>query len=344
MRLEELDYDLPAGLIAQYPAEPRDQARLLVVKRDSGEMVHTTFCQLGCFLRAGDALVVNDTRVIPARLYGRRVSGGRVEVLLLRRQVGRGEVWECLINRGSRVKDGERIVFAPDCEGMVIGNGGRGIRFISFSSVVDLLDRIEQIGHIPIPPYIRKGKDLSTDREGYQTIFAKEAGAIAAPTAGLHFTHRLVRELEEMGVAVIPITLHVGIGSFRPIRSDEVEGHRLEGEVFRITPTAAGRINTARDKGGKICAVGTTVVRALETACEDGGRVYPQEGVTELFITPGYRFRAVDALITNFHLPRSPLLLLVFAFAGRGLVMRCYEEAIRRNYRFYSYGDGMLIM
>jgi S-adenosylmethionine:tRNA ribosyltransferase-isomerase len=344
MRIDDLDYHLPEGLIAQYPVEPRDTARLLVLKRGGGENIHTTFSQVGDFLHEGDALVVNDTRVMPARLFGYKDTEGRVEILLLRRVPEDGEVWECLAKRGKRAAVGTRIQFDPDLEGEVVSNGPEGKKRIAFDHQGSFQEIIRRIGHVPLPPYIRQGEDEEVDKEGYQTIFARHEGAVAAPTAGLHFTPELVRALEKKGISFIHLTLHVGLGSFQPIRSEEVENHRLEPEYYHISPPSAEAINAARARGGRVCAVGTTVVRALESAADEGGTIQPQEGWTDLYIYPGYRFKAVDAMITNFHLPRSTLLLLVFAFGGRELIMRAYQDAMREGYGFYSYGDGMLIM
>ena len=307
-------------------------------------MIHTIFSRVGDFLQKGDVLVINDTRVMPARLCGHKETRGRVEVLLLSKVPGPGEQWECLVNRGKRLKAGTRIRFAPDLEGEVVGNGAEGKKRISFAAQGAFWDILRRIGHVPLPPYIRGGEDEPLDKEGYQTIFACHEGAIAAPTAGLHFTPELVRGLEEKGVVIVPLTLHVGLGSFQPIRHEEVEDHQLEPEFYQISPSSAEAINAARARGGRVCAVGTTAVRALESAVDEEGEIHPREGRTELYICPGYRFRAIDALITNFHLPRSTLLLLVFAFAGRDLIMRAYQAAIGEGYGFYSYGDGMLIM
>jgi S-adenosylmethionine:tRNA ribosyltransferase-isomerase len=295
-------------------------------------------------LHEGDALVVNDTRVMPARLFGYKDTEGRVEVLLLRQVPEDGEVWECLVKRGKRAKVGTRIRFAPDLEGEVVSNGPEGKKRIAFDHHGSFQEIIRRIGHVPLPPYIRQGEDEEIDEEGYQTIFARHEGAAAAPTAGLHFTPELVRTIEKKGVSFIPLTLHVGLGSFQPIRSEDVEDHRLEPEYYHISPPSAEAINAARARGGRVCAVGTTVVRALESTADEGGAIHPQQGLTDLYIYPGYRFKAVDALITNFHLPRSTLLLLVFAFGGRERIMRAYENAMREGYGFYSYGDGMLIM
>jgi S-adenosylmethionine:tRNA ribosyltransferase-isomerase len=344
MRIDDLDYHLPEGLIAQYPVEPRDKARLLVLKRGGGEKVSTTFSHLRDFLHEGDALVVNDTRVMPARLFGYKATGGRVEILLLRKVPEDGEVWECLVKRGKRATVGTQIQFAPDLEGEVVSNGPEGKKRIAFDCQGSFQEIIRRIGHVPLPPYIRQGEDEEIDEKGYQTIFARHEGAVAAPTAGLHFTPELVRGIEKQGISFIPLTLHVGLGSFQPVRSEKVEDHRLEPEYYHISPASAKAINAVRARGGRVCAVGTTVVRALESASDEGGTIHPREGLTDLYIYPGYRFKAVDALITNFHLPRSTLLLLVFAFGGREPVMRAYEDAMREGYGFYSYGDGMLIM
>jgi S-adenosylmethionine:tRNA ribosyltransferase-isomerase len=344
MRIEDLDYYLPEGLIAQYPIEPRDKARLLVLDRRGGEMMHTTFSRLGDFLREGDILVVNDTRVLPARLFGEKENGGRVEILLVCKTPGAGEVWECLVKRGKRLSVGTALRFAPDLTGAVVGSGSQGIKRISFAVRGNFEEIIHRVGHVPLPPYIRGGRDEPRDHDGYQTIFARQEGAIAAPTAGLHFTPDLVRGIEQQAVKVVPLTLHVGLGSFQPVRSEEVEKHRLGPERYHILASAAAAINDARNRGARVFAVGTTVVRALEAVADERGAIRPGEGMTDLYIYPGYRFRAIDALITNFHLPRSTLLLLVYAFAGKDLTMRAYEAAIREGYGFYSYGDGMLIM
>jgi S-adenosylmethionine:tRNA ribosyltransferase-isomerase len=344
MRIEDLDYHLPEGLIAQYPIEPRDKARLLFLNRRGGEMLHTTFSRLGDFLQKGDVLVVNNTRVIPARLFGEKETRGQVEILLVKKLPGGGDEWECLVKRGKRLKRGTRIRFAPDLEGDVVGNGAAGKKRISFAAHGQFWEIIHRIGHVPLPPYIRGGEDGPLDKEGYQTMFACHEGAVAAPTAGLHFTPELVRVIEKQGASIVPLTLHVGPGSFQPIRPEEVENHRLEPEFYCIPSSSAEAINAARARGGRVLAIGTTVVRALESACDEGGTIRPCQGMTDLYIYPGYRFKAIDSLITNFHLPRSTLLLLVFAFAGRELIMRAYQDAIREGYGFYSYGDGMLIM
>ncbi len=343
MRIDELDYHLPEGLIAQYPLEPRDKARLLVLKRREEEIVHTTFSDVGSFLHKGDVLVVNSSKVIPARLFGRKETQGRVEVLLLRKIPGDGETWECLARRGKRLKEGARIYFSPELTGEVVGNGSEGKKRISFEADGNFWEVINRMGQIPLPPYIRRGAE-EIDREGYQTIFARHEGAVAAPTAGLHFTPELVKDIEGKGAKVVSLTLHVGLGSFHPIRKADVEDHPLESEFYHIPPSSAETINEARKTGARICAVGTTVVRALESAVDEKGEVHPQRGMTGLYIYPGFRFKAVDALITNFHLPRSTLLLLVFAFGGKEPIIRAYQEAIREGYRFYSYGDGMLLM
>ena len=264
--------------------------------------------------------------------------------MLLRKVPENGEVWECLVKRGKRATVGTRIQFSPDLEGEVVGNGPEGKKRVAFDCQGAFQEIIRRIGHVPLPPYIRGGEEEVIDKEGYQTIFARHEGAVAAPTAGLHFTTELVQAIEKKGISFIPLTLHVGLGSFQPIRSEEVEDHRLEPEYYHISPTSAEAINAARARGSRVCAVGTTVVRALESAANKDGTIHPQEDLTDLYIYPGYQFKAVDALITNFHLPRSTLLLLVCVFGGRELIMRAYQDAMREGYGFYSYGDGMLIM
>jgi len=341
MKTKEFDYPLPKDLIAQYPVEPRDRARMMVLIRKKGEIIHSQFSQLPSFLEPGDLLVANDTKVIPARLWGRKPTGGRVEVLLLReREEG---VWECL-TKGKGVREGIMLTFSQRLKGEIVAPLQDGKRLIRLQAQGDLMEAIQEVGNTPLPPYIRGGRGEEVDREAYQTIFAKKEGAVAAPTAGLHFTAALLEALKEKGVRVAFITLHTGWASFRPLRTEEVEEHRLDEEYFEVSPEAAQLLNETRREGRRIVAVGTTTTWALESAISPQGEFSPIKGWTSLYIYPGYRFRAVDALITNFHLPRSSLFLLVCAFASRGLTMRAYQEAIRERYRFYSYGDGMLIL
>jgi len=343
MKLSDYDYDLPAELIAQYPLRERDRSRLLVLHRGDGRMEHREFRDIVDYLREGDCLVINETRVMPARLFGRREpTGGKVEMLLVRR-LDDG-LWEALVSPGRRVRPGTRISLDGELGCEVVGYAAGGRRLLRFDEGVDL----SRYGHVPLPPYIRR-PDSAEDRELYQTVYARVEGAVAAPTAGLHFSDELLREISGRGVRIAPILLHVGPGTFRPIRSEDPRSHRMEDEYYEVSPDAAEIMNSARLSGGRIIAVGTTSVRTLETVpLYDRRRgmwlVRPGSGWTDKFIYPPYRFKVVDALVTNFHLPRTTLLLLVSAFAGRELLLSSYREAIARGYRFYSYGDAMLIL
>jgi S-adenosylmethionine:tRNA ribosyltransferase-isomerase len=353
MLVSEFDFDLPEELIAQEPTPERGASRLLVVNRLSGQLAHQRMADLPDWLGAGDVLVVNDTKVFPARLLGRRVpSGGRVEVLLLERLDA--DRWDALVHPGQKLKVGSRLLIqadaaaddAPGIHGEIVGRGSFGRRTIRlWTDAGDVDAAIDSIGHIPLPPYIHR-PDEATDRDRYQTVYARARGSIAAPTAGLHFTPALLDGLTALGVERVAVTLHVGYGTFKPVRTDRVEQHDVDPERYVITEDAAGRVNAARDEGRRIVAVGTTSVRALESAGATGCLV-AGEGTTSLFIHPGsnaHSFRIVDALLTNFHLPRSSLLMLVAAFAGRDLVLAAYREAVSTGYRFYSYGDAMLII
>ena len=350
LRTEEFDYQLPQELIAQTPIEPRDAARMLVVERATGMLAHRHFRDLGSYLAPGDLLVLNESRVIPARLRARKVpSGGRVELLLLTRHDPR--TWEALVG-GRRARAGTRLrIEAPAgeeagevLEAEVVGETPAGGRLIRFSAPVD--DLLDALGQVPLPPYIHVPL---ADRERYQTVYAKARGSVAAPTAGLHFTPQLLSSLAAQGVGFATVTLHIGLDTFRPVSEEHVEEHTIHREWCRIDAPAAEAIAGARARGGHIVAVGTTTVRVLETAAQAAiaqgadDPVIPFDGWTDLYIYPGYQFRAVDALVTNFHLPRSTLLMLVSAFAGRELILRAYHEAIRERYRFYSFGDAMLI-
>ncbi len=348
MRLEDFDYHLPPDRIAQDPLEPRDSSRLLVLNRASGEIRHAVFREIGDFLEEGDLLVFNDTRVLPARLYARkRGTGGRVEILLLRRREER--TWEALVG-GKRVQTGASLVLAGEKESAgavqaeVAGDLGGSIRLLRFSQPIT--PRLAAFGHTPLPPYIHK---KLRDPERYQTVYARDPGSAAAPTAGLHFTPELIARLEGRGVRTAFVTLHVGLDTFAPVTEQRVEDHVLHAEWIDVPARAAESVNRARAEGRRVIAVGTTSVRALESAARDaetrGGRELAAfAGDTRLFILPGYRFRAVDAMVTNFHLPRSTLLMMVSAFAGRERILRAYAEAIRLTYRFYSFGDAMLIL
>lgn len=343
--LSDYDYELPAELIAQVPADRRDRSRLLHVERRTGALSHHRFDRLGHWLTAGDVLVVNDTAVVPARLVGRKATGGKVEVFILDYSGGTRQggtfCCDCLVKASKPVKAGAVIRFGEAWSGRVSQSEG-GVCRVEFSGGEDIDLLLDRQGHVPLPPYIRR-LDRPEDRQAYQTVYAAVRGAVAAPTAGLHFTPRLLEEIRARGVAVAPITLHVGYGTFAPVRAADIRAHRMHPERFTISASAAEAVNAARAAGRRVVAVGTTAVRTLEFAAGSGGRIRPGGGWCDLFIYPGYRFKAVDAMITNFHLPKSTLLMLVAAFAGREAVLNAYRAAVASGYRFYSYGDAMLI-
>ena len=341
MRVDAFDFELPDGLIAARPVEPRDAARLLVVDAD-GRTEHRVFRDLPELLRPGDVLAVNDTKVIPARLTG-RTAKGKVEATLVA-PAGEG-LWIALARPARKLARGARIVFADDFSARAVETRGRdGVVLALDTGGARLLDLLERHGSMPLPPYIGRpeGPDAA-DRRDYQTVYAAEAGAVAAPTAGLHFTDALLDRLESAGIGRVRVTLHVGPGTFRPVRADDTDDHVMHAEWGRVTADAARRIDRARAAGGRVVAVGTTSARLLESATDASGRLRAFEGETDLFIVPGYRFRAVDLLATNFHLPRSTLFMLVCAFAGTAAAKNAYREAIREHYRFYSYGDACLL-
>jgi S-adenosylmethionine:tRNA ribosyltransferase-isomerase len=364
MRLTDFDYALPAELIAQHPLPERDASRLLLVDRARGRFQDHQFRELPDLLRGDELLVVNNTQVIPARLFGRRVGihaeavgrrsrarrqhlKAQIEVLLTREV--EPSLWEALVRPGRKVRTGERLVFdtppgTPPLEAEVVGRGEYGLRRLRFQPAANVRTALEQVGHVPLPPYIRR-PDEPADRERYQTVFARgeKDGAVAAPTAGLHFTPRILAALRTRGIEIIEITLTVGLGTFQPIHAEEVERHRMQPEPYEISSAAAAAIAAARSARRPILAVGTTVVRALESAAAREGRLAAGTGQADLFIYPGYRFQVVNQLLTNFHLPRSSLLVLVSAFAGRELILRAYQHAVQARYRFYSYGDCMLL-
>ncbi|MBM3469197.1 MAG: tRNA preQ1(34) S-adenosylmethionine ribosyltransferase-isomerase QueA [Armatimonadetes bacterium] len=343
MRLSDFEYALPPELVAQRPASPRDASRLLVLDRSTRRTTHRNFRDIGEYLRRGDTLVVNDTRVIPARLRGRRrTGGGAVELLLLRPSGGRlgaeGD-WEALARPGRRLPTGTIVEVGPHSAPLeVVGRLPGGRRVVRLLSGGTMLDLLRSCGEVPLPPYIRGAVSGPDD---YQTVYAREEGAVAAPTAGLHFTPELLSRLRDQGVGLVALTLHIGIGTFQSVRAEDVREHRMEAEHSTITPEAAAEVNARR---GRLVAVGTSAVRALETASTPDGRLQAYSGWTDLFITPGYAFRAVQGLVTNFHLPRTTLLMLVCAFAGREAILQAYAEAVRERYRFYSFGDAMLIL
>lgn len=358
-RVEDYDYALPEGRIARYPAERRDESRLLVVPRDGSPFRHLRFHALPELLDPGDVLVLNESRVRPWRLLGEKPTGASAEVLLLRpwsgdpdelhRPDGLGPasagdaLWEALVRPGGKLKPGRTVVVADDLRVEILDStpeSGRIVRLVSDLSIDEALDRY---GHVPLPPYLDR-EDEAIDRKRYQTVYARIPGSVAAPTAGLHFTDELLRRVVGQGVRIARLTLHVGVGTFRPVEEERPGDHTMHEEEYEVPPEAARTINRARDEGGRVWAVGTTVVRTLESVTGEDGRVAPGRGSTDLFIHPPYELRAVDALVTNFHLPRSTLLMLVAAFAGYERTMEAYEEAIREDYRFYSYGDAMAVI
>jgi S-adenosylmethionine:tRNA ribosyltransferase-isomerase len=351
MLVRDFDFELPEASIAQHPSPERGQARLLTLSRDTGAIAHGTVSDLPRLLSPGELLVVNNTRVFPARLLGRRVpSGGSVECLLVTPLDADGAVqrWEALVHPGQKLKPGSRVMFegAATLYGEILERRfyGRRIIRLSTENPVSVREAVEAIGHVPLPPYIKRD-DSSEDHDRYQTVFARERGSIAAPTAGLHFTTEMLEALEARGVELAEITLHIGYGTFQPVRVDLVEDHRLEAERYEISEPAAGAISRARELGRRVIAVGTTTAKTLETVARaNQGRIVPARGTSDLFIFPGFHFGIVDGLLTNFHLPRSSLLMLVCAFGGREQVLAAYREAIARGYRFYSYGDAMLIL
>ena len=335
-------YELPGELIAQTPSEKRDMSRLLVLRRSDGETGDFLFRDIEGFLEPGDCLVINDTKVIPARLYGRSEGrSGEVETVLLRRTGEPGEVWECLTRPGKKTRPGDTVDYGCGVTGRVLGVGDGGVRRIAFDCEGSFYDKLDKIGVMPLPPYITEKLE---DKSRYQTVYAEYEGSAAAPTAGLHFTGELLDRIEKKGVTVARVTLHVGLGTFRPVKEDIITEHRMHSEYIRVTEETAALINGARARGGRIIAVGTTSCRTLESVADEDGVVRPFSGETGIFIYPPYRFRATDALITNFHLPESTLLMLVSAFGGYENVMCAYAHAVRERYRFFSFGDAMLIL
>jgi len=338
MTLSDFMYDLPEERIAQTPVEPRDHSRLMVIHRDTGEIEHRHFYDIIEYLNPGDCLVINETKVIPARLYGERPTGGACEVLLLK-QLG-PKRWETLVRPGKKLKPGAEVIFGDGrlrCRVMETTDaGGRIVEFECEGSFEAALDAL---GEMPLPPYIHEKLE---DRNRYQTVYARQDGSAAAPTAGLHFTPELMARIREKGVDIVPVLLHVGLGTFRPVKVENIEEHEMHSEYFEVTPEAAERINAARQRGGRIIAVGTTSVRTLESAAENGA-LAAKRGDTNIFIKPGYRFQLVDALITNFHLPGSTLIMLVSALWQRERILEAYKIAVEEKYRFFSFGDAMLI-
>ena len=341
MKRQDFYYELPEELIAQDPLEDRSSSRLLVLNKQSGAVSHHTFREITDYLKEGDCLVINDTKVIPARLIGSKVgTDAKIEVLLLKRK--ENNVWETLVKPGKKAKVGAKISFG---DGLLIGEvvdiveeGNRLIQFTYDGIFEEILD---QLGQMPLPPYITHQLE---DKTRYQTVYATHTGSAAAPTAGLHFTPELLRQVEEMGVDIARVTLHVGLGTFRPVKVDEITDHHMHSEFFQIDEEAAEKINCTKERGGRVICVGTTSCRTVESAADENGHLEAKSGWTEIFIYPGYQFKVLDGLITNFHLPESTLIMLVSALAGREPVLAAYEEAVQQRYRFFSFGDAMLIL
>ncbi len=339
MKKSDFYYDLPEELIAQTPIPERDHSRLLCMDKESGALSHHHFYELPSMLREGDCLVINDSRVLPARLIGRRPGGGAAELVLLR-ELG-GDCWECLVRPGRHLREGAHIEFGNGeltaSVEEILSGGNRKIRFHYSGIFLEILDRL---GKMPLPPYI---KEELSDRERYQTVYSRVNGSAAAPTAGLHFTPELMSQIRQSGVSICPVTLHVGLGTFRPVREEEIEDHEMHSEFCSVSEETAAEVNRCRQRGSRIIAVGTTSCRTLESFSSEDGILRSGSGWTDIFIYPGYRFRCVDALITNFHLPESTLIMLVSALAGREHVLAAYQTAVREKYRFFSFGDAMFI-
>ncbi len=343
LRTEDFDYPLDEGLIAQRPLAERDASRLLLVRRAASALEDRHFRDLVSLIDPGDVLVLNDTRVFPARLLGHKPSGAAAEVLLLQPLDSERRRWRALVRPGGKLKPGRVVRVADTLEVMIEESCEGGARLVSLRTPLPPLEAIARFGRVPLPPYIRRSDD-EDDRARYQTVYAATTGSVAAPTAGLHFTRRMLKALEARGVEIARITLHVGPGTFRPVEESDPARHRLDSESYQVGGVAAAAINRCRADGRAVWAAGTTTVRTLETVADGDGIVEPGAGTTDLFIRPGYRFRVVDRLITNFHLPRSTLLMLVAAFAGYEPTMAAYRHALKERYRFYSYGDAMVVM
>ncbi len=340
MKVSEFNYELPEELIAQTPIEKRDESRLMVLNKQQQTIEHKTFKNIIEYLEAGDVLVRNNTKVIPARLYGKKETGANVEFLLLNHI--KGDIWECIVRPGNKLHVGTKVIFG---EGLltadileIMAGGTRKVEFHYEGIFNEILD---QIGLMPLPPYIHE--ELK-QKERYQTVYAKYNGSAAAPTAGLHFTEELLKKLQEKGVVIANVTLHVGIGTFRPVKEETVEAHEMHSEHYYIKQEDADKINQAKKNGKRIIAVGTTSCRVLETVADENGYIQATEGDTQIFIYPGYSFKILDGLITNFHLPQSTLLMLVSALAGKDYIMKAYQDAVEEKYRFFSFGDAMFIM
>jgi S-adenosylmethionine:tRNA ribosyltransferase-isomerase len=348
MKLSEFKFDLPAGAIALYPAENRDESRLMVIHKDTGEIEHRTFKDIVEYFNEGDALVMNDTKVFPARLYGNKEkTGAKIEVFLLRELNKEMRLWDVLVDPARKIRVGNKLYFGEgDLVAEVIDNTtsrGRTIRFLYDGSDEEFRSLIDSLGETPLPKYIKRQTEAE-DRERFQTIFADNIGAVAAPTAGMHFTKQLVKRMEIIGADITPITLHIGLGSFRPVDVEDLTKHKMDSENFFVGKKTVEIVNNALDNKKRVCAIGTTSMRALESSVSANGRLKEREGWTDKFIFPPYEFKICNALITNFHMPESTLLMMACAFGGYNLVMDAYQTAIKEKYRFFSYGDAMLII
>jgi len=340
LKVKDFYFDLPEELIAQHPLEKRDESRLMVVDKKTGNIEHKIFKDIVDYLEEGDCLVLNNTRVMPARLVGvKETSGGKMEFLLLRR-IDKYH-WETLVKPGKRAKVGAKFIFGNgELKAEIISEGKEGNRIVKFEYEGIFEEVLDKLGQMPLPPYI---KEKLTDKERYQTVYSKEIGSAAAPTAGLHFTKELLKKIEEKGVKIAFVTLHVGLGTFRPVKAEIVEEHTMHSEYYVMSKETADIINSVKENGKRVIAVGTTSNRTLETIADENGRVREQSGWTDIFIYPGYKFKIVDALITNFHLPESTLIMLVSAFSSKDIIMNAYKEAVEKKYRFFSFGDAMFL-
>ena len=341
MKTSDFYYDLPQELIAQDPLEDRASSRLLVLDKHTGEITHKGFRDILEYLKPGDCLVINDTKVIPAMLFGvKEDTGAKIEILLLKRR--ENDIWETLVKPGKKAKPGTRIVFGEGLlTGTVLETVDDGNRLIQFSYEGIFEEILDQLGQMPLPPYITH---QLKDKNRYQTVYAKHEGSAAAPTAGLHFTKELLKQVEDMGVKIAHVTLHVGLGTFRPVKVEHVQDHHMHSEFYVVEESEAKKVNDTKEAGGRVICVGTTSCRTVESAADENGRLKAGTGWTDIFIYPGYQFKILDGLITNFHLPESTLVMLVSALAGREHILAAYEEAIRERYRFFSFGDAMLIL
>lgn len=339
MKTSDFFYDLPEELIAQTPLEKRDNSRLMVLNRETGEISHRHFFDITDYLNEGDCLVLNNTRVLPARIYGVREETGAVVEFLLLKQVGKN-LWECLAGPGKKAKIGRSFKFSQRLSGTVCDITEEGNRIVEFTARGEFYECLDEVGQMPLPPYI---KEKLSDRERYQTVYSKELGSAAAPTAGLHFTPEILEKIKAKGVKIAYVTLHVGLGTFRPVKVDDVTKHKMHSEHYYVSREAADLINSAKADGGRVICVGTTSCRTVESVAQKYGKITECSGDTEIFIYPGFEFKVMDGLITNFHLPESTLIMLVSAFAGYDSVMNAYKTAVEERYRFFSFGDAMLI-